>query len=126
MRYRFTIPIGDATWAGHGHSVEYAASAAKPFCDVRAAYDRSKVAIGACPEQLTGYGPESAACVCLLLEADVLTGENYLDSARAVADVVVRFLNRGDPDLDVRLDEQEDLPSLVGDGIGNIGYWVMA
>jgi hypothetical protein len=133
-RYQFRIPIGD--WSGDGHEKceHFDASAAKPIGDVRAAWFAAKEKLPDiapdtfCDEYEEGSLPEPVstnlrAAGCPLPEDEDDWGPD------AMADVVVWFLNQGDPDLDVRLEKRSSVPSLAFYGfddqkrhIGFIGY----
>ena len=131
MRYAFMIPIGD--WSGDGHSIkeEYHATAAKPIEDVREAYfaAKKKLPPECCPENFCNLyeEPEMAEESRAALTAAGYNVPEEID-AKAIASIVVWFLNQGDPSADVRLDGErpEMLPFYGYDKkkrhIGGFGY----
>lgn len=118
MRYRFTIPIGDWSDDGHGKCEYFEASAAKPFKDVCLAFRAARAAFKA-----EGFSPETVCCdyqdsVVPDETVELLKKHGFeIDPddfwAREFAELVVWFLNKGDPELDARLSTKEEaLPML--------------
>lgn len=141
-RFAFRIPIGDWSGDGHGKCKWFDASAAKPIEDVRLAYFVAKKKLpDACPESFCAGYEESKvpAKAVVALEAAGYPNVDYFKPDQhghseppeheTMAEVVVWFINQGDPDIDARLNVKNDPPSLTFFGynrkhqhIGHIGY----
>lgn len=130
-RFTFSIPIGDWSDDGHGKTATFYATAAKPIEAVREAYFavKAKLPDACCPESFCDeyeepeMAPESRTA--LISKGCEVPDEIGVD---AMANIVVWFLNQGDPELDVKLNGKP-LPVLPFYGfdpkkrhIGFIGY----
>lgn len=120
-RYHFDIPIGD--WSGDGHnSCEYyQASAAKPFVDVCKAFvaarklwkleDGSYFTIESiCSE----YGDSSISDEDIeFLESKGFSLKEKDFWTQEMAELVVWFLNQGDPSLDAKLQPEGEVRPIL-------------
>ena len=114
-QYTFRIPIGD--WSGDGHEKcdWFTATAVKPIEKVREAFFAAK-------KLLPHLNPEKFCCdyednqvpedIATELTKKGLTFDVEDLSSEDMARIVVWFLNRGDPELDVKLSPEVDVPML--------------
>lgn len=138
-RFKFQIPIGDWSNDGHGKCEYFTASSFKTFEDVCKAYEKAKEKF-----KDDNFSPESfcdeyeSAAVDpntfqLMKKHGFIKGDIddledfYIDE---MADFVVWFLNQGDPELNVKLDNKP-VPCLnnwqyaeivKGKTLGQFGY----
>jgi hypothetical protein len=133
QRYRFRIPIGDWSGDGHGKCHWFDASAAKPVEAVREAYwaATEKLPSLAPTEYVRDYEDAELPEVVFdeLRERGCPVGEREDFDFVRLADVVVWFLNQGDPALDCRREADASPPMLPfygrdskGRHIGHLGY----
>lgn len=137
-KHTFTIPIGDWSNDGHGKCEYYEATAAKPFKDVCKAFAKArklwKLPSGSyfTPEDVCAEYEEAE------VEEEVvefLKGKGFKIQrdfwCRDMAELVVWFLNQGDPDLKAKLTPAEkERPTLrswdfrkhVEQDLGSFGY----
>lgn len=142
MAYRFTLPIGDVFWDGHGNCKEILATSTKPIGAVREANRRI-------PE-VTGIDLSSFCCDYedTVIPQDVLETLNNLgykfteelyeddmgihilekesgcDIPKEIANIWAFLLNQVDPALNVQLVHDKEIPSLLVSGSGDrpVGY----
>ena len=124
VRHAFRIPIGDWSGDGHGQCDWYDATATKPIEDVREAfYEAKKKFPEVNPEifcsqyedrEVADEIQEELKC----LGAPIPEEMDDFDSW-SMAEIVVWFLNQGDPDLDVRLYQEATVPMLSFCGFDN-------
>lgn len=132
VRHAFKIPIGDWSNDGHGQCEWYYATAAKPIEAVREAFFKAGKLFPKvnpetfCRDYQDGEVPGEVQAELKFWGVPFDPDEFW---AREMADIVVWFLNQGDPDLDVRLDPEVAVPMLPFYGfdskkrhIGHIGY----
>ena len=139
-RHQFRIPIGDWSDDGHGKCDYHDATAAKPIDDVREAYFSAKKKLPrVCPENFCEAYEDSVVSpemIAALREAGApesvlkqFESENPDDKGRTFAEVVVWYINQGDPTVDVQLETAGQVPMLPFYGsdkkrrhIGFFGY----
>ncbi len=140
VRTRFTLPVGDYSYDGHGVCCEVPVSSAGTLDEVRTAH----LAI---PEK-TGVDLEKLCAESAVINPDVANRvramgyefpphyvddegleyfqdeESAADNPALLADLWIWLLNRVNPSLDVQFEPLEDLPSLLvcGRGFGSVGY----
>lgn len=117
-RHGFTIPVGDWSDDGHGKCEYYHASADKPFKDVCYAFKAAKELFkesGFTPERVCSEYQDSE-----ISEEDVkfLASKGYkVDPdnfyTHEMANLVVWFLNQGDPKLKAKLTPEGKEPPML-------------
>ncbi len=134
----FSIPIGDWSDDGHGKCEYFHASAAKPFKDVCKAFKAAKKKFkkdgdGFTPEELCSEYEDSHVPddVVELLEERGFKIDPDDFGPREFAELVVWYLNQGDPDLNAELLPEEKEPPMlrnwdyrreVKEDLGGFGY----
>lgn len=133
--YSFRLPIGDWSGDGHGKCEWFDIKSNKPLKDIREAYFKAKELYpNLCPESfcdnwqdpfipqevVNGYSEIN------FTSEDFNDGELY-GSPQIMAEIVVAFLKRGDPELQLSIRENPKmLPTWgvdeQGRHIGHIGY----
>lgn len=119
QRYKFQIPIGDWSNDGHGRCDYFMADAAKPFLEVCKAFANARklwklpngdnFSVEQICSEYEEWGPEPEQVEFLKSKGYICDPDDFF--ARDMADLVVWFLNKGDPDLDVHL-ISDDVPRL--------------
>jgi hypothetical protein len=115
-RYHFDIPIGDWSNDGHGKCDYFQASAAKPFVDVCKAFVAARQLW-----KLSDGRPFTVEDVCSEYEerevedevVELLKSKGFkIDKddfwIENMAELVVWFLNQGDPTLDAKLQPKDE------------------
>jgi len=116
MRYPFRIPIGDWSKDGHGQCEWFTATAAVPIAKVRESFF-------ATVQKFPDLDPQTICCDygngvikkevrAKLFKLGAPIGEEDDFGPEEMADLVIWFLNYGDPSLDVKLDESKETPML--------------
>lgn len=141
MRHGFRIPIGDWSGDGHGHVQWYSMTSALPLKDVREAYFKSveHFAEELQPENIAHEYEEANVALVVAKQIEEISGikiGHEEDSDQVYVDMdglleyLVWFINHGNPLVDVKLEERDDMFPFFGYDekkrhIGFIGYGLL-
>jgi hypothetical protein len=131
-RYEFEIPVGDWSDDGHGKCEYYRASATKPFEDVCKAFVKARQKLGISPEEVCSDYQEGSPST-EIIEAFAKAGYQFPEDffSREMAELIVWYLNEGDPGLDARLQPEDEQRSILrnwefvditGENLDQFGY----
>jgi hypothetical protein len=123
MTYQFKLPVGN--WLKPQHCQWYTCRADKPIADVREAYFRIEEVTGLTPQSFCSSSSDTCITVSklrLLLELDLFPEpvpslpEGHEMPVYPTTDeytgIVVKMLNKVDPDLNIEILPQAKLPML--------------